>query len=73
MIDYSYWRLWHEGSQVRVARDKIEDHEGGARQLTPEHLEVVGDRVEWVEHREGAPLPAVPLPDFIDWLELGGW
>ena len=68
------WRLYHEGDQVRVARDqRVEAYDGRATQFVPEHLEVdERGHVTWWPHPEGGDIPAIPIRAFIDWLDNGG-
>jgi hypothetical protein len=68
MSDYSYWRVWVEGCDVRVARDWFNAPPPGPR-LQPQHLRKTakGD-IGWWPHPEGGTIPSVPLQDFIGWL-----
>ena len=66
---YSYWRVWIDDDQVRVARDRIVHDPEGTTCVQPEHLERDGDGISWTQHEEGAAIPAIEISDFIDWLD----
>ena len=70
---YSYWRVWIEDGDVRIARDWRNAPPPGP-QLQPQHLEVDGETgyVVWVSHDEGAEISSIPLTAFVAWLEQGG-
>lgn len=70
--EFSYWRVWLDGDEIRVARDWRNAPPPGPR-VQPQHLEVAASGyVEWADHAEAAIIPAIPLSVFLKWLEQGG-
>jgi hypothetical protein len=69
-IDFTALRIQIESDGVRVARDRIEHHPNGERQITPEHLDLDEDgQVVWRPHREGGLIPMIPHDRYREWLD----